>query len=549
VTTWRHALQQIGGRSAISIWSWIITIPLALLVSSTYLPNPSLADILTWTTIVLMIHCLLGGVLWLGSKTVLPTTERRSRPVVALTFFGLVGTARGLLLQVAQDSVGISDSIFTERMATNILGSVIVLSFIAVVVDDYRTDEAIVTRLDSANAALTQLRDREEDALRAADVDVIEEVRRRIESELQSAGTDSARVRDIADSIVRPLSHELTESAPLDSFVRPTEIASRAKLGFSQAFAYLLAPLPWAVVVIVELSVFGPVFARYGPVMALANLILGGSLIFLGCLLIVRSLPLPTSALARLITIVLALGVVGAVGTELTSFVISQVIAPFPVPIAGATAGVVGAGVAVSLWAAVNAGRRARREAMTQAVAEEASVIERLRRLVEDRRLQAARFLHGPIQGELIAASLKGDRPEDVREVITQRFSEYGSIASAGRSEQQVADVIAAWSSVLDISYSADPGIWRSLDSDPERASLFIDALSEGLTNAVRHSSSRKVEVAGREAGRRIVLRVVSTGGSGPHGGDGIGLLQLRARGAEVDLSITALTTVLRVAA
>lgn len=549
MTTWGHALQQIGGRNAISIWSWTITIPLAVLVSSTYVPNPSVVDVLTWTTIVLVIHCLLGGVMWVGTKTILPTTERRSRPAVALTFFGILGIARGLLLQVAQDTVGISDSIFTERMATNILGSIIVLSLIAVVVDDYRTDEAIVHRLESANAALTQLRDHEEEALRAADVDVIEEVRRRIESELQSAGTDSARVRDVADSIVRPLSHELAESAPLASLVEPTEIASRTKLGFSQAFANLRAPAPWAVVVIVELSVLGPVFARFGPLMALANLVAGISVIYLGCWLIARFLPLPTSALARLFTLVPALTVVGVVGSELTSLAISQLVAPYPVPIAGATMGVVGAGVVVSLWAAINAGRRARQDAMTQAVAEEAAAVERLRSMVEKRRLQAARFLHGPIQGELVAAALKGDSPEDVREVITRRFAEYGSASTAGRSEQQVNDVIAAWSAVLDISFSADPAVWRVLDSDTERSALVIDALSEGLVNAVRHSSGRDVNVALGYAESRVSIEIESQGATTSREAPGIGLDQLRDRGGEVHLSRRADRTQLTVTA
>lgn len=536
MTAWRHALQQIGGRNAISIWSWIVTLPLAVFVSSTYLPNSSAGDVLTWTAIVLLIHCLLGGFMWVGSKTILPATERSSRPVIALGFFALLGVARGLLLHFAQDSVGVSNAIFTERMATNTLGTIIVLSLIAIVVDDYRTDEAIVQRLEAANAALTQLRDHEAEALRAADVDVFDEVRHRIESELESAGTDSTRVREVADAIVRPLSHELAESAPLATFVTPTEVASRVKLGFSQAFTQLRAPAPWAVVAIVELSVFGPILARFGPTAALANLVIGASLIYLGCWLISRFLPLPMSAPARLIVLVLALSIVGLVGTEVTSLVISEVLTPFPVPIAGATAGVVGAGAAVSMWAAVNAGRRARQDAMTEAVADEAAAVERLRRHVEERRLQAARFLHGPIQGELIAAALKGERPEDVREVIARRFADYGSVLLAGQAEQQVTNVIAAWSAVLDIAFSADPVIWQWLDQELEKAELVVEALSEGLTNVVRHATDRNAGVTVVRNDESIVVTIESQGDSNAAESPGIGFKQLQDRGCAVSL-------------
>ena len=88
---WRDRLQQIGGRNAISRWSWIITIPLAVLVSSNYAASTTLDQVVLWQSIVLAVHVLLGLAMWVAWKTVLPATNRASRPVTALVFFGLLG--------------------------------------------------------------------------------------------------------------------------------------------------------------------------------------------------------------------------------------------------------------------------------------------------------------------------------------------------------------------------------------------------------------------------------------------------------------------------
>lgn len=532
---WRHLLQQIGGRSAISIWSWLITLPLAIVISSTYRPGVSFADVLIWVGIVVVVHGALGIVMWIALKTILPNTDRRSRPLTALAFFGLLGLARAIAMQAVQNSIGISGGVLSERVAVNIVGSIVALSIIAIIVDDFRTDERIVRRLEQARTALLRMRDGEEEALRAADFEVLAQVKARVESELRAAGENATRIRGIADEIVRPISHALAQSSGDDLLPRGQMDNGRARLTFSGAFGRMNAPSPAAVVVLVEGTILGAVAVRFGPVVALTNLVIGGGLIFLGCWILARVLPLPRRPLARLIVLGVSLGAIGVIATAITARVITALLATFTAVLIGVAGGVAGAGLALSLWAAVNAGRLARQEVLSQAVAEEAAEIERLRGLINERRLQAARFLHGPIQGELVAAALRHDSPEEIRVNLEQRFAEYGRADRRG-AKQQVQDVVDAWSTVLDIGLAADPACWRTLDGHPERLRLLVDALSEGLTNVVRHASGSTVKARITSVESGICLVIESEGTLRSVGEVGLGLAQLEVRGARISL-------------
>ena len=535
MTVWRGRLQQIGGRNAISRWSWIITIPLALLVSNTYAGSPSISEVLIWQSIVLVVHCLLGVVMWVAWKTVLPSTNRASRPVTALVFFGLLGLTRGLLLQLAQEIVGISGGVFSERLAINVAGSIVALSAIAIIVDDYRTDEAIVQRLARARMTLSTLLDREAAALRAADIEVLSQVQERLIRELGASGASPERIRAVADEIVRPISHELADQATNPQVLDIDDSGPKVRLTFTQAFGRMGAPSPLALVILVEGTIFGAVATRFGLPVALGNVALGGGLLLIGCWLIQRFLPLPQHPIGRLAALAVALAGVGAAVTELTYLVITPLSATFPAGLIGVPGGMAAAGVALSLWAAVNAGRQLRQQEMAEAVGQEAVAIDRMRHVIEQRRLQASRFLHGTIQGELVAAALRQDNAADVSEVISRRFAEYGSMPERS-AQQQVADVVSAWSSVLTITFHPDGEVWDVIASQTERINLLVDALSESLTNVVRHASDTRVDIDLGLKGRMVALEVRSLGISGSVASPGIGLAQLRARGAEVRL-------------
>jgi hypothetical protein len=531
----RSLLNQIGGRNAITKWSWVLTIPLAMIVSSTYQGLPTFKEVMTWQSIVLAVHVVLGLLMFVGYKFLLPNIYRKPRPLLALSFFALLGTIRGLLLQFAQEQVGISAGIFAERMAVNVIGAVVFLSAIAIVVDDFRTDESIVKRLEQAKQTLDGVRKQELSILKSTEIDLLSGVRQKIEESLQQETKYANVPKTDLSNFVRDLSHELYSKKSNLHLSQFQNQNVNHKLSIREAFVSIKAPQPLVVAVLVELTLLPPVLARFGIVIALANALFGGMLLFLGAS-ILRKLPIKNfSPLFQFIWILLILPTIGFVATLITGVAISSLRQTFPAGLIGTSLGITAAGIAVSLQSSIQAGRTRRQLSMSEAVTNAARALENLNREIDNRNLSVSKFLHGTIQSELIAAFIREEDPSKAVEKLSNYIQGY---ENTGKTDAEVTfqEVIKAWSGVLECSVDIDSKAWDLLRDDLRRSELLIDVVSEGLTNAVRHSSNREVAIAISLHGGVIKVRITSKGEVKPRVDGGIGLSHLQNRGLSVRL-------------
>lgn len=191
-----------------------------------------------------------------------------------------------------------------------------------------------------------------------------------------------------------------------------------------------------------------------------------------------------------------------------------------------------GAALVTSLSARVRRDQ-AELEAALQANVREAAAG---REALDRERAGLARLLHSGVQSELIAAALAlgagtGDDASDgVREVVSHIRAEL----SAPRSEPDPADRIAvlveSWGSAIPLRSSFGDSVWERL-REPGRAEAVVDAISEGLANAVRHGDGSEVTLEVLpETGSGVSVVVVS-GGALSSAQPGIGLRQLAERG------------------
>jgi len=541
-------LHQVGGSNAISVWSWIIAAPISVVAGSRYAAAPTATEFVTWTAILIGINLLLALPLWLAWLLLrLTAVGAALRPAVVLMTFAALGLLRALLVQAAHEVTGIGVASFEERVVISVSGSIVVLTVIAVIVDDFRSDAAVVRRLTLARAEMAALADQESALLDEADHKVLAEVRAALTVELQSGGTDSSRIRDVVDSIVRPISHQLAEDGGADIRVDGGSSVGIGRIGIASTLGRIRAPSPLAVAVIIEVTVLGFVLVTTPPWVAVVNFFVGGALILVGGKGVTALLPSRGPGGVRLLAIALLYAAIGAGTATLMALLLTLVIGPFPNYWLGIMTITAATGVAVSLWSAIAEGRLARQEAMARALAEEASMIERLRDAVAVRRRQAARFLHGTVQAELVTAALRGDAPAAVRDSLAGLFDRYGRAEPRPASEQ-FAGALADWGAVLELDVDVAPSFLVELDADPGGFDLLMDALSEALTNVVRHSADRRARVRVHPEAGRWRLVVTSAGTPAPAGGageGGIGLAQLRQRGAEVDLRVSGSLTVL----
>ena len=534
---WFH---QIGGPNALSIWSWLITLPIGLIISSVT-TSPSTADWnpLVWTAVLVAVQTLLGALMWIAAVTLLPHRARPSRPALALSVFFSLGLIRVGLLEVLDPLFGPQGSSLQSRALTNVVGGTILLALIAVLVDDYRTHSEIAGQLRRAEASLKWLVEQETATLRAADLDEIARVRSQVEARLREGDSGTEHIRRISESIVRTRSHYLAETPGLDIPVHVADARSRGEIAMSVVQG-LNWPHPLALALLAELLVLASVATSWSWSVAIANAVIAGLLIAGATAIARRFIPLPRAAWARPLLIVLGMALLGLGVATLSSILVSAITSPFRPALGIASTLLVVVGLGVSAWSSVTRDRQRQREVMMTAVASEAQALERIHGEVARRRASAAEFLHGPIQGQLVASALKGDSNEEALAAVEKRFAEYSTSAARWDAGEQVDELVSAWAGVMSVRVSCSSDTWKHLRRTPLTSRLLVDTLSEALTNSVRHGTIADVDVVIStkeiDGHVRISLSVRSQGTLNRGTSKGTGLARLMDRGAQITL-------------
>lgn len=540
----RRSLAQIGGPYAITFWAWLVTLPLTVLISSVYATPPTLQDVIVWTSALIGTHMVTGLLMITARVTALPARPRKPRPITAITVFAVLGLARAVLLSVAQEWSGLGAFDLTERIAFNVVASVMLYSAIAIVVDEYRTDSAIVARLEAAQQSLTALRTHESESLADLDRRLLQEVQRDIEQRLGEQNFEAKTLRRLSETVVRSLSHKLVEPTSFNEVAPPVPTRMFAWQAARRVMERMTFPSATVVVGIYALLVLGVVTTRYGIVVGLINAVIGSVASVAGISALRRWMPLPRNGVARVVVITGATAVVGAVAAVINAWEMSLLVEDFPASVPAISAGLVGLALVISTWVAASQGRAERQQQMMASVEMEAMEVARIQNLLNERRLAAGRFLHGTVQNELIAASLREDSAAAVQEAMRRAFASYGD-EPRSTTRDTLEGLLRSWSTVLDITSHVDEAAWTVIDADPTRGQVLVNLVSEGLTNAVRHARGRAVTVDIRDDNGSIEVRVVTEGRPRDSHGPGIGLQQLHGQGADVRLAAEGETTVL----
>lgn len=532
--------EQIGGPNAITLWSWLLTLPLGLVVGNVSTDIETDRSILVWSAILVAIHIFLGALMWLIWRVFLPGTPRKSRPVTAILVFVVLGLCRTVFLEVLDPIFGPEGTSLFTRLLTNVLGGAVVLALIALLVDDYRSHAEVTDKLRRVQASLQWLAEKEADTLRSADIDEITCVREQIEKQLRAGATGPENLRNISESIVRYRSHYLSEPAKFEFLPMVYERRTGRELVASLS-SRIGWPNPLVLSLIVELLVFGPVATLWGGSFAFANALISTPLICGVLYLLRRWIPLPRGAVVRPLALAIWLILIGLVATAVSSSVISNLISPYPPYFGPSALLMLAVGVSLSIWKAVNVDHQKQRRAMMEAVAQEAKEVERIHGEFIRRRAAASEFLHGPIQSQLVASALKGESAEEVLQAVEKKFAEYNQIgAGTWNPKEQVLELIDAWSAVMKIDVDCSDATWNRLNREPLTSRLLVDTLSEAVTNSVRHGIPSDIKIAINSAiseGRQQLRVTVQSKGTLNGGiGSGSGLARLVDRGAELTL-------------
>jgi two-component sensor histidine kinase len=147
---------------------------------------------------------------------------------------------------------------------------------------------------------------------------------------------------------------------------------------------------------------------------------------------------------------------------------------------------------------------------------ENASLVARSRQEVWLRQKQIAKIVHGSVQSRLNAARIRLTQstsvtPELVESVLTDLESARQELSrppaeSATDIQSQLSELADFWRGVCTFTFATDLSSQQSLAADSSAAQAVMEVVSEGVSNAVKHSHSQKVHLSITQASPVNVL-------------------------------------------
>lgn len=508
--------QRIGGPNAITVWSWWITLPLSLLISLSGAREIG-SPLGPWLALVLAVQIALIAPLVIIRATYLSARPRPSRPAIALLTFAALGALRQAALAAIAWAMGYDAAadLMGPWSLTGAIYGAVALSVIAIVVDSARDHATTMQRLRDLQASLDDVTRMETDRLaeleaqfladaEAAVMAALDEVRR---TAAPSSAQASLALRDVAEAVVRPLSHRLADDDAWDP-PAAASVPAEARRGRMVSVLSAWQPVPpLGPVLLLEGAGLPFMLTRLGLLPALLNLLVGGIVLYLATALVHRRAPRLGGASRRVMSLAaaylacaaLACAAVFACFTALgwpTAFLV-VVLVVYPL-----------LALALSTSSAIEAQRRAMEDDAAVLVVRQAQAIDRLRIRVAAARRRIAHSLHSSVQAEIIAAALSLAQTRDesttaagaidslAERVSAALRSPAPDVPRSGNVRNRLDELAQLWEGVLDVNYEYSDEVWAGLDGDATLEDAVVDVVAEALTNAVRHSGSSWARVA-----------------------------------------------------
>lgn len=562
-----------AARPVFSIWAWLVLSPYLLIALGGVDEASTPHEWFLGAIVSVVAHlALLAAFLAIGAIEVAVAARPGLRWTIVGVAIGVIAVGRPALISALQHVLGIDlvpDSYAIARFILNALvigaGTLLMYALLDVVrrnLEGRRRLLVVLASLEAQADGVDARADRiAEDFQREVSGPVLDALGSLVTRELHDADL-AAELQWVAHSVVRPLSHRVTEAGLEEALVDAEsgpEHPERAATERGLLRPTRIIPAPaWLTTVVAMLIMLPPVLNLQGPWLGLALFAGGAAVSFLGGLAI-RAIPLPAATPWAIVVLSIEQLVVAGL-------VLWVLRGPLPLsPLVGyyLVYGAVGYALVAVVLAVI---RSSLRELAGHQAAAAAALADAQRRAFAARQrlaslsLETGRLLHTEVQGDLVATYLQlklGTAGDDVLGRLIDRVdgllaAPESSTAEGALSTAAIRDgfraSLNAWSLSLDLAADVEPAALDRLAEAPRAASIAHDALTEGLTNAVRHSRSERADVRiGLVPDGDAVEVVVSSPGRITASDRGIGLRDLDARAREVTLTQDGGDVVLRV--
>lgn len=172
---------------------------------------------------------------------------------------------------------------------------------------------------------------------------------------------------------------------------------------------------------------------------------------------------------------------------------------------------------------------------------------EELARVAQDNQAQVhaaareySRYLHGTVQSTLLTGAMTNTAWQDIRDQLLTPPRPDDPVTSDAHAEW--AALLDFWSTALPLTTNIDPGALRHLLGTPASAALLFDAVTECLTNALKHTDASRAHLGlqGTTGAAELTIASGATLGTNEVKGSraGLGYATLRASGLTVSSAL-----------
>lgn len=501
-------------------WSALVAVPVSAIVLAPYATVDTPLELLS----AQFSGLLVAGILAVALLPVV-LAERRipsstARGVLVLAALVAAAVARPFLndaLAVGAFGLG-TDPAWSERIVTNVVAWVSVLSLVAVTEQLYVSSRTARTRLADALRTVTDEQRRAGRYERDTREFLTSEISalRTALAALVASPLDFERVRGFSDG-VRSVSHRARDRAGLElADISPDDAGPSAIETARTVFERLRPPAPGLVGVIFAAGSAPFALRTEGPVFA-AVLIVGVLALCLAVDRLTRGIACRSSAPRRgrrLVGLWLGAGIVVAAAAAVL------VGEPSFIPVIPAIA-LPGIAIVAALCAeAIHRGRVETRrlgralQALVRSAADQTSS-------TRQDLAHASDVLHSRVQSTCVILAARVDdeiaTPGDIRDfelAISAGLTDaLGARRPGAARAADLAETVAIWRPVLTVSSAVDPAATVAM-SDALVTTRVVAVVAEGLVNAVKHAAARSadIEVRGAADGASLSVRVRTPG-------------------------------------
>lgn len=530
-------------------WTWVITAPFAVTLLGGYDAGSTAGQRLDGIGIATAVHVLCGLLGLMAAWAERATRSRHARIAIVGGAIVALGVVRPLVIEWLTRLLGLPTfpSPTAVRLVTNLMVIAVATTLVAILISSLRRRYETVSELGVVLGWLETERTHGRrlvveagrvlaatERLLRAQLVALERV-----GEGSSARARAEALRSFALTVLRPSSRRLYDIRTGEELERSLTAEPRRPAS-TPRYPFLLAAAPVGLPVGLYVLVLSPfVLARVPPATAIAG---AAAAVVIGCFGEALTSWLASRAQGRPWSAAVVVG--GGCATAVVIFAATT-------PIIGAaqatlTAPILYASLAVMCGAVVGqlAGLRQQEARLSERIRAYGADGQDGRRRADRMLLDAEQAMHGEAQSICLVAATRLDEHAE-QAVWDGALRDLGSVLEGlslprpvqqGTAEAAVQAMLDGWSRVIDLSCDADPGTWATADANREILQQLVDAMSEALTNILRHGGERRAAIAIAVVGGRLQLIVESPGRITWMSGEGTGLRALRRRAESVEL-------------